>query len=83
MDSGGIYDVAQEWWGDLPAAESPDDVDGDARVVILFLDIDDQYYLDTGDGTFINGYYDGINEYSRLYFEQSNQAIRIKMFHNS
>jgi hypothetical protein len=73
-DSGGIYDVAQEWWGDLPAFDSPDDVDGDPRVVILFLDIDDQYYLDTGDGTFINSYYDGINEYSRLYFQQSNQA---------
>ena len=65
----GIFELAQEWWGNLPADK---DIDGDPRVGILFLDIDDQYYLSTGDGTFINGYYDGKNEYSQYLYSTSN-----------
>ncbi|TKJ40843.1 hypothetical protein CEE37_07730 [candidate division LCP-89 bacterium B3_LCP] len=70
----GIYETSQDWWGSLPPSSSVDDIDGDSRVVILFLNIDDQYYLGTGDGTYISGHYDGYNEYSRLFFAQSNQA---------
>ena len=69
----GIYRIVQDWWGDLPRPESNLDADGDSLITVLFLDIDDQYYLSTGDGTFINGYYDGTNEYSILYFTNSNQ----------
>jgi len=65
----GIFELAQEWWGNLPADK---DIDGDPRVGLLFLDIDDQYYLSTGDGTFINGYYDGKNEYSQYLYSTSN-----------
>ncbi len=69
----GIYRIVQDWWGDLPGPESSLDADGDSLITVLFLDIDDQYYLSTGDGTFIDGYYDGTNEYSILYFIHSNQ----------
>lgn len=69
----GIFETVQDWWGQLPAATSAQDIDGDPRVAVLFLDIDDQYYLATGDGTYINGYYDGENEYSLLVFINSNQ----------
>jgi hypothetical protein len=69
----GIYRIVQDWWGDLPGPESNLDAEGDSLITVLFLDIDDQYYLSTGDGTFINGYYDGTNEYSILYFTNSNQ----------
>jgi len=65
----GIFGVAQAWWGTLPANL---DIDGDPRVGILFLDIDDQYYLSTGDGTYVNGYYDGKNEFSRYEYTNSN-----------
>lgn len=69
----GIFETVQEWWGELPPPTSTEDIDGDSLVTVLFLDIDDQFYLDTGDGTYINGYYDGINEYSILAFVSSNQ----------
>ncbi|MBU1652889.1 T9SS type A sorting domain-containing protein [bacterium] len=66
----GIYHLMQEWWGDL---EGEDDVDGDPKLGILFLNIDDQYYLDTGDGSYISGYFDGGNEYLLSYSGNSNQ----------
>ncbi|MFH1861786.1 MAG: T9SS type A sorting domain-containing protein [bacterium] len=75
--STGILDLMQEWWGDLPPATSTGDIDSDPKVTVLFTDIDDQYYLDTGDGTYVSGFYDGNNEYSRLYRENSNQQEMI------
>jgi len=70
----GIYDTALDWWGDLPEATSEGDIDGDPKITILFLNIDDQYYLGTGDGTYISGYFDGRNELPLAYMALSNQA---------
>jgi hypothetical protein len=58
----GVYETMVEWWGALPPAGDPADIDGDSKITFLFLDIDDQYYLDTGDGTFISGFYNPNNE---------------------
>jgi hypothetical protein len=69
----GICETVQDWWGDLPSSNSTLDIDDDGHVTILLMDIDDQYHLSTGDNTYINGYYDIHNEYSQLYFTQSNQ----------
>jgi hypothetical protein len=67
----GIYETCTEWWGDLPEEA---DIDDDPKVTILFLNIDDQYYLSTGDGTYISGYFDGRNEYPLSFEANSNQA---------
>ncbi len=70
----GIYETCLEWWGDLPDEL---DIDGDPRITILFLNIDDQYYLSTGDGTYISGYFDGRNEYPLSFDANSNQLEMI------
>jgi len=66
----GIYNLMQQWWGSL---DGFDDIDGDPKIGILFLNIDDQYYLSTGDGSYISGYFDGGNEYLRSYSANSNE----------
>lgn len=74
----GIWELMQEWWGEFPGPESGLDIDGDPRVVMLFLDVIDNFYEGTqGNGTFLNGYYDGQNEFPRLQFATSNQAEMI------
>lgn len=74
----GILETMVEWWGELPPPESTLDIDGDSMITILFLDVIDNFYEGSqGNGAFMEGYYDGINEYSRLYFVESNQAEMI------
>lgn len=53
----GIYETIVDGFGDLP------DVDGDSRIYILLLDIQEGD-LDRNDGARIMGYFSGVNEFS-------------------
>ncbi|RJP78663.1 MAG: T9SS C-terminal target domain-containing protein [Candidatus Zixiibacteriota bacterium] len=74
----GIFEIVQDYFGDLPPANSPDDIDQDPRITVLFLDIEDFHLVENAPDPFIlTGDYQGINEYSMLYFDNSNQREMI------
>ena len=60
----GIYQT------DIDNFGAPPDVDGDAKIIVMILDIKDQYTT-TGSGGFIGGYFTGLNQITN---SQSNLA---------
>jgi len=57
FDSLSIHSSVTDFFGNIP------DTDADGKMNLLLMDIQDYYYLNAGDGvTFIDGYYDPVNQ---------------------
>jgi Secretion system C-terminal sorting domain len=61
----GVYEM------DVAAFGNPPDVDGDPRIVILILNIQDGF---NGSGGYTAGYFDSYNELNPLFYSQSNDG---------
>ena len=65
--SKGIYETNTEVFGDVP------DIDSDDKIIILILDIVDDYGVD-GQTSYYAGYFYQLNEYPKLQYANSNEA---------
>ncbi|MBU1064958.1 hypothetical protein KKC74_09170, partial [bacterium] len=69
FDSLSVHMTIRDYFGELP------DIDVDGKMNFLLMDIQDYYYLDAGDGvTFIDGYYDPINQLDPQMESRSNSS---------
>jgi len=68
FDSLQVQTTLKAWFGEMP------DVDNDAKQYCLIVDLDDFYYLDAGDNaTFIDGYFNPVDQLSKTEDSNSNE----------
>ncbi len=68
FDSLNVQTVLEPWFGEVP------DMDNDVKQYCLIVDLDDFYYLDAGDGTtFIDGYFDPVDQLAKSENPMSNE----------
>jgi hypothetical protein len=63
----GVYSLLVDTFGEPP------NIDGDPKIIILILDIVDNYDSTTGGG-YIAGYFHAVDQYSKLDYSKSNEA---------